>query len=105
MHQSARLLLYCGHSRGIPDGERITACHVLLAVGFPYFRHIPSEYAQMLPPGTFTHTCDMVSFDAFQGQRGLIVGGRQRAFEWVVVLLHNHGAAAVHVLRRYVTPK
>lgn len=104
MHQSARLLLYCEHSRGIPDGGRITACYVLLAVGLPYFKHIPSEYAQMLPPGTSTHTCDMGSLDAFQGQCGLIVGGRQRAFEWAA-LLHDHGAAAVHVLHRHVTPE
>jgi len=104
VHKSAQLLLTCGRSRGIPDGERIIACDGLLAVGFPYFKHIPSEDAQILPPGASTHTCDRVSFDAFQGQRGLIVGGRQRAFEWVVVL-HNHGAAAVHVLRRYVTPE
>jgi hypothetical protein len=81
VHKSARLLLYCRDSREIPNDERITARHMLLAVGLPYFKHIPSEYTQMPPAEAFTHTCDMGSFDAFQGQRCLIVGGRQRAFE------------------------
>ena len=44
-----------------------------------------------------------MSFDAFQGKRCLIVGGRQSAFEWAA-LLHEHGAAAVRVSHRHETP-
>jgi cation diffusion facilitator CzcD-associated flavoprotein CzcO len=88
----------------LANGETITASHVLLAVGFQYFKNIPTEFAQMIPPGYFSHTCDCVSFDAFQGKRCLIVGGRQSAFEWAA-LLHEHGAAAVHVSHRHETPE
>jgi FAD-dependent urate hydroxylase len=88
----------------LADGEVITASNVLLAVGFRYFKHIPTEFAQMIPPGSFSHTCDTVSFDAFQGKRCLILGGRQSAFEWAA-LLHEHGASAIHVSHRHATPE
>jgi cation diffusion facilitator CzcD-associated flavoprotein CzcO len=58
---------------------------------------------------TVSHVCraaqefNCVSFDAFQGKRCLIVGGRQSAFEWAA-LLHEHGAAAVRVSHRHETP-
>jgi cation diffusion facilitator CzcD-associated flavoprotein CzcO len=88
----------------LADGEMITARNVLLAVGFQYFQHIPDELAQTIPPGYFLHTCDCVRFDAFQGKRCLIIGGRQSAFEWAA-LLHEHGAAAIHVSHRHATPE
>jgi cation diffusion facilitator CzcD-associated flavoprotein CzcO len=46
----------------------------------------------------------VVRFDAFRGQRCLIVGGRQSAFEWAA-LLHDYGATAVHVSYRHATPR
>jgi cation diffusion facilitator CzcD-associated flavoprotein CzcO len=88
----------------LADGESIIARNVLLAVGFQYFKNIPSELAKRIPPGYFSHTCDCVSFDAFRGQRCLIVGGRQSAFEWAA-LLHEHGAAAIHLSYRHDTPQ
>jgi FAD-dependent urate hydroxylase len=88
----------------LANGATVTASHVLLAVGFQYFKNIPTEFAQMIPPGYSSHTCDCVSFDAFQGKRCLIVGGRQSAFEWAA-LLHEHGAAVVHVSHRHATPE
>jgi FAD-dependent urate hydroxylase len=88
----------------LADGETITARNVLLAIGFQYFKNIPPEFAQMIPSGSFSHTCDCVSFDAFKGKRCLIIGGRQSAFEWAA-LLHDHGAAAIHVSHRDATPE
>jgi cation diffusion facilitator CzcD-associated flavoprotein CzcO len=88
----------------LADGEIITASNVVLAVGFQYFKNIPTEFVHMIPPGYFSHTCDCVRFDAFQGKRCLIIGGRQSAFEWAA-LLHEHGAAAIHVSHRHETPE
>jgi FAD-dependent urate hydroxylase len=88
----------------LTNGETITARNVLLAIGFQYFKHVPTEFVQMIPPGSCSHTCDMVHFDAFQGKRCLIIGGRQSALEWAA-LLHEHGAAAIHVSHRHATPE
>ena len=88
----------------LADGESIIARHVLLAVGFQYFKNIPTELAQNIPPGCFSHTCDCVDFDAFRGKRCLLVGGRQSAFEWAA-LLREYGAAAIHLSYRHDTPQ
>jgi cation diffusion facilitator CzcD-associated flavoprotein CzcO len=93
-----------GFEAVLANGGTVTASHVVLAVGFQYFKHVPAEFAQMIPPGYFSHTCDCVSFEAFQGKRCLIIGGRQSAFEWAA-LLHDHGAAAIHVSHRHATPE
>jgi thioredoxin reductase len=87
----------------LDDGEIIQAKNVLLALGFRYFKHIPAELAEMLPPGRFSHTCDLVNFERFNGKRSLIIGGRQSAFEWAA-LLHEQGAATVHICHRHETP-
>jgi FAD-dependent urate hydroxylase len=88
----------------LASGGSITARHVLLAVGFQYFKNVPTDLAQSIPPGCFSHTCDCVGFDAFRGKRCLLVGGRQSAFEWAA-LLHEHGAAAIHLSYRHDTPQ
>jgi cation diffusion facilitator CzcD-associated flavoprotein CzcO len=88
----------------LTDGEIITARNVLLAVGFQFFKNLPPDLAQMIPPESLSHTCDCASFDGYRGKRCLILGGRQSAFEWAA-LLHEHGAAAVHVSYRHETPK
>jgi hypothetical protein len=53
--------------------------------------------------GPHSHTCDLVDFAGLRGKRCLIVGGRQSAFEWAA-LIHEAGAAAVHVCYRHDTP-
>jgi thioredoxin reductase len=45
-----------------------------------------------------------VKFDGYAGRRVLIVGGRQSAFEWAV-LLSEAGAAHVDVVHRHDTPR
>ena len=45
----------------------------------------------------------MVDLAPFRGKRCLIVGGRQSAFEWAA-LLHEEGAARVHVSHRHPSP-
>lgn len=87
----------------LETGETIQARNVLLAIGFRYFKNIPEELTQIIPKGRFSHTCDLVEFDSLKGKRCLIIGGRQSAFEWTA-LIHEAGAAAVHVSQRQETP-
>ena len=87
----------------LETGEIIRADNVLLAIGFRYFKNIPEELTQIIPGGFFSHTCDFVEFGTLKGKRCLIIGGRQSAFEWAA-LIHEAGAAAVHVSHRQETP-
>ncbi|MDX1415336.1 MAG: NAD(P)-binding domain-containing protein [Candidatus Promineifilaceae bacterium] len=88
----------------LENGQKLTADQVVLALGFQSFSHIPADLAALLPQGRYGHTCDIVDLPAFSGRRVLIIGGRQSAFEWTA-LLHEAGAAAVHVCYRHDTPQ
>jgi thioredoxin reductase len=85
------------------DDQVIIANQVVVAVGFKYFKHLPVELSQVVPAGRLSHTCDLVDFAALRGKRCLILGGRQSAFEWAA-LIHEAGAAAVHVCHRHDSP-
>jgi FAD-dependent urate hydroxylase len=87
----------------LDDGSVVTADRVLLALGFASFAQIPDELAAMIPAERSSHTCDCVALERFAGQRVLIVGGRQSAFEWAA-LLAEAGAVRVHVCHRHETP-
>ncbi|HTE86954.1 MAG TPA: FAD-dependent oxidoreductase [Dehalococcoidia bacterium] len=84
--------------------ELILACSVLLAPGFAPFACIPPELARLLPEGRYSHTCDTIDLEHFRGQRCLIIGGRQSAYEWAA-LMAEAGAAAVHVSHRHEQPR
>jgi thioredoxin reductase len=88
----------------LDDGETITARNVLLAIGFRYFKNVPTELAEIIPLKRFSHTCDLVNFGSLKGKRCLIVGGRQSAYEWAS-LLNENGAAAIHVSHRHEMPQ
>lgn len=85
------------------SGQRIRAKYVVLALGFKYFVNIPADLSAVLPSGSYEHTCTCVALKAHAKQRCLILGGRQSAFEWAA-LLHEAGAASVHVAYRHATP-
>lgn len=87
----------------LDDGTSIAADKVLIALGFRYFKNIPTELAEIFPAERLAHTCDTIDFEHYRGQRCLIVGGRQSAYEWAA-LLHEHEAAAVHVVHRHEAP-
>ncbi len=93
-----------GFEATLENQEKIATKHVLVAPGFLCFKQIPPEFAHMLPAHRFSHSCDLVHFETLAGKRCLIIGGRQSAFEWAA-LLHERGAAAVHVCHRHDTPK
>jgi thioredoxin reductase len=84
-------------------GHIINARQVVVAVGFKYFKHMPAEVVQHVPAERISHTCDLVDFAGLRGKRCLILGGRQSAFEWAA-LIHEAGAAAVHVCHRHDSP-
>src|SRR5215212_3999208 len=92
-----------GFRATLDDGSTITARHVLLAVGCRYFCHVPDDLAALLPVGRFAHSCELVDFAGLRGKRCLILGGRQGAYEWAA-LVHEAGAAAVHVAHRHPVP-
>lgn len=79
------------------------AQNVVVAVGFRYFMNVPEPYRALFPAGRFAHTCDFVDFAAVKGKRVLIIGGRQSAFEWAV-LISEQGADTVYVSYRHPTP-
>ncbi len=86
------------------NGRAITAKHVVVAVGFKYFKHLPRELTERLPAGRYAHTCDLVVFKGLKVKRVLILGGRQSAFEWAA-LVNEAGAAEVHVSHRHDSPE
>jgi cation diffusion facilitator CzcD-associated flavoprotein CzcO len=93
-----------GRFQAITDDDHIiNADRVVIAIGFKYFKHLPGELGGYFFEDHISHTCDLVSFAGLRGKRCLIVGGRQSAFEWAA-LLHEAGAAAVHVCYRHDTP-
>jgi FAD-dependent urate hydroxylase len=78
----------------LQDGKTLTARHVILALGSRYFKNVPEPYSALFPLGYFARTCDLVDSAPLQGQRLLIIGGWQSAFEWAA-LLHEQGAGTV----------
>jgi cation diffusion facilitator CzcD-associated flavoprotein CzcO len=87
----------------LEDGSQISAERVVAAPGVGYFAHVP-EWAATLPAGLGSHTSDFVRFDEVAGQRVLIVGGRQSAYEWAA-LLGEHDAARVDIVHRHDVPR
>lgn len=88
----------------LDDGHTITASNVLLAIGFRYFKNVPTELAESIPPKRLSHTCDLVNFDSLKGKRCLIIGGRQSAYEWAS-LLNENGTATIHLSHRHEMPQ
>jgi cation diffusion facilitator CzcD-associated flavoprotein CzcO len=87
----------------LESGDRIAARAVVCAPGIRHFANLPA-WAADVPPDRAAHTCDVVNFDSVAGERVLIVGGRQSAYEWAA-LMGEHGAAAVDVVHRHDVPR
>ncbi|HEY1446805.1 MAG TPA: NAD(P)-binding domain-containing protein [Acidimicrobiales bacterium] len=87
----------------LEDGSQIGAERVVAAPGCGYFAHVP-EWAAELPDGLGSHTSDFVRFEEMAGQRVLIVGGRQSAYEWAA-LLGDHDVERVDIVHRHDVPR
>ena len=92
-----------GFQATLRSGKTMTARRVVVAIGFSSFAHVPAEMLERLPAGRFEHTCTAVDLRALNGQRCLILGGRQSAFEWAALLAEN--GATVDVAFRHDTPR
>lgn len=82
----------------LSDGDRLQAGEVVMATGLATYSHLPHVLAG-LAPGRLTHTHDVTDPGAFSGQRVLVVGGGQSAFE-TGALVHEAGAAVELVMRK-----
>ena len=71
----------------------------MLAIGFGAFKHVPDDFASLLPTGPVWTHCDEVALDAYAGKRCVIIGGRQSAYEWAA-LLREAGSTEVHIVHR-----
>ena len=87
----------------LEDGSHIAAERVVAAPGCGYFAHLP-DWAAELPTGLGSHSSDLVRYDEVAGQRVLIVGGRQSAYEWAA-LLGEHGVERVDIVHRHDVPR
>jgi thioredoxin reductase len=93
-----------GYLATMDDGSRLFTNGVLLALGFAFFKHYPSDVVEKLPPRSYSHTSDTVDFDFYRNKRVLIVGGRQSAYEWAA-LIREQGADQVHLTHRHAEPR
>jgi len=93
-----------GFAAELVGGETLRAEAVIAAPGLGYFSHVPDHPVTALPREKWAHSSDLVDFAALLGQRVLIVGGRQSAFE-SAALLREAGAKAVHLSYRHDTPQ
>ena len=87
----------------LEDGSEIVAGAVVLAMGMDPHRRLPAELLDLLPFGSWQHTCDAVDPAGAAGRRYLVVGGRQSAFEWAA-LLTEAGAESVDLVHRHASP-
>ncbi len=79
------------------DGEILHARRVVIAAGISSFANRPPEFAS-LPKRLATHSSEHRDLGRFRGQRVLIVGGGQSAFE-TAALLRENGAEVELVMR------
>jgi cation diffusion facilitator CzcD-associated flavoprotein CzcO len=86
------------------SGDTIRARCVVAAPGLAPFTHVPAELSADLPCDRMTHTATLVDFRALAGQRCLIVGGRQSAFEWAALMVEQ-GVESVDLVFRHETPR
>jgi cation diffusion facilitator CzcD-associated flavoprotein CzcO len=87
----------------LDDGSSLAADRVVAAPGIASFAVEP-PFVSSLAPEQWSHTVSTVDFAGLRGQRVLIVGGRQSAFEWAA-LLAEEGAERVDLVYRHDTPE
>lgn len=81
----------------LASGERVVAQRVILAVGTPYFKHVPSPLAS-LPRELASHSADHAELASLGGRDVVVVGAGQSALE-TAALLHESGASVTLVAR------
>jgi FAD-dependent urate hydroxylase len=92
-----------GFAAAIENGEEVRARAVIAAPGIRHFAVIPDWVTQLLPRDRYVHTSELTGYEQFAGQRCLVVGGRQSAYEGAALLIEA-GAIAVEVVHRHPVP-
>jgi FAD-dependent urate hydroxylase len=82
----------------LADGRTAVARNVVVACGFPSFRHLPGEL-RGLPPTLASHSSDHATLEGFDGQDVVVIGAGQSALE-TAALLREHGACPRVVVRK-----
>lgn len=80
------------------DGETLHAQRVVVAAGISRFAYRPPEFIN-LPRKMASHASEHSDLGKFRGQRVLVIGGGQSAFESAAILSEN-GAEVELVMRR-----
>lgn len=91
-------------SATLTDGRQVNARSVVLALGFGNFDNRPPAAGALFPAERCHHTSELGDPSEFRGQRVLIVGGRQSAFE-SAALLQEAGAAEIYLTYCHATPE
>jgi len=86
-----------GFELTLDDGRTALARTVVVACGFPRFRHTPPEL-EALPSDVVSHTSDHADLEEFGGSSVAVVGAGQSALE-TAALLVECGASATVVAR------
>jgi hypothetical protein len=86
-----------GFSLELADGRTLSAHRVVVACGFPRFRHIPNALRQ-LPSELVSHSADLPDASAFAGDDVVVIGAGQSALE-SAALLAERGAYPTVVSR------
>jgi hypothetical protein len=81
----------------LEDGETVEAKRVVVAAGISRFAHRPPEFGN-LPRNLVSHASEHRDLGIFRGQRVLVIGGGQSAFE-SAALLGENGAEVELVMR------
>jgi lysine/ornithine N-monooxygenase len=81
----------------LSDGDTISAKRVVIAAGISSFASRPPEFAEM-PRRLASHSSDHSDLGRFRGQRVMVIGGGQSAFE-SAALLKESGAEVELVMR------
>jgi hypothetical protein len=81
----------------LSDGDTISAKRVVIAAGISPFANRPPEFND-LPPRLASHSSEHNDLGRFRGQRVMVIGGGQSAFESAALLKEN-GAEVELVMR------
>lgn len=74
-----------GYLLKLATGEKVSARHVVLAVGITHFDHVPETLAH-LPAQFLSHSSRHHDVEQFSGQEVIVVGGGSSALDWAALL-------------------
>jgi FAD-dependent urate hydroxylase len=86
------------------NGETIQSTRIVATPGLAPFANWPDDLPADLPTERIAHTSTLVDFGRLAGQRCLVIGGRQSAFEWIALMIEA-GAESVDLVFRHDTPR